>query len=310
MAWIKKNLVFVICSGVALLLLGVAIWFMFSAKGKDAAVQEELNQELSNWQSLNTGGAFPSEENIAAAKAEQERFKQFRKESAALVPIKPAPSKLSDQAFAGLLGNTIAELRSTAAAAGVVIPPQYDFTFSAQRKSLNFPAGSIETYILQLNDIKSICNVLFQARVGAIDGLQRAPISEQDAAGSEFLTSGTIISNQFAFVTPYLVTFRGFTPELAAVIEQVQRSTNFILIKSISVMPSQTGIGPLEGGNVGGGDPNLAYLQSRSTPAPVRRPDPRAKPGAPVNETAETILSEHPLQVTLLLDVVKLNPVQ
>src|SRR5688572_29606094 len=100
MAWIKKNLVFVICCGVAVALLGVAIFFWLSNSGREAQVQEELNQAVNDWNSLNTGGSFPSDENIEAAKREQEKFRQFRKDVLAVIPqVAPAP-KMNDQAFA------------------------------------------------------------------------------------------------------------------------------------------------------------------------------------------------------------------
>ena len=167
MAWIKKNLVFVICSVVALVLLGVAGWMLFSNMGRDTAIQEELNQELANWQSLNSG-SFPSQENIDAANKEKEKLLEVRKQSSSVVPLVSAPPQLSDQQFVNLLGTKIAELRTRAEQAGVALPEQYDFTFSAQRKSLNFPAGSIESWVPQLNDIEGICNVLFRARVNAV----------------------------------------------------------------------------------------------------------------------------------------------
>ncbi|MFN7140176.1 MAG: hypothetical protein ACK4UN_12650, partial [Limisphaerales bacterium] len=87
MAWIKKNLVFVICSAVALILLIVASVFLFGNMSRDGEVQEELNQVTSDWQRLNTSGSFPSQENIEAAKREQEKVRNFRKGVATVIPV-------------------------------------------------------------------------------------------------------------------------------------------------------------------------------------------------------------------------------
>lgn len=323
MAWIKKNLVFVICAAVALVLSGVAAWLMFSSMGQDTTIQEELNQELANWQQLNSG-PFPSEENIAAAKKEQQRLREFRKEAAAVIPAAIAPAKLGDQAFVTLLGSTITELRTKAEQSGVALPQQFDFTFSSQRKALNFPAGSIESWVPQLNDIQVICNVLFRARVNALDSIMRVPVSSVDTGTAEFLT-GTVVSNQFAIYTPYQITFRSFSGELSTVLEEFQSATNFIVVKSVSVAPAT---GELGGGMGGAAVPlrpaytprpaapqrvgsPLDYESSgkggagRPAPQPAYQTRPR---GTAPSAVAETVLSEQPLQVTLLLEVIKLNP--
>lgn len=323
MAWIKKNLVFVICAALALVLLGVAGWLLFSNMGRDTAIQEELNQELANWQQLNSG-AFPNQENIDAAKKEQERLRQFKKEASSIIPIASVSPKLSDQAFVNLLGTTITQLRTKAEQAGVALPQQFDFTFSAQRKSLNFPAGSIENWVPQLNDIEGICNTLFEARVNALDSLQRVPVSPVDAGSAEFLT-GTVVSNQFGIYTPYQIGFRAFSAELAEVLEKFQTASNFVVVKSVSVAPSAAESGgsavqnpvyvprqapqrldagpPVTGFEGGGGKGG-----GRPVAQPAYQP---ARPRTATTGTvAATVLSEEPLQVTLLVDVIKLNPGQ
>ncbi|MBA4148280.1 MAG: hypothetical protein H0X66_09200 [Verrucomicrobia bacterium] len=328
MAWIKKNLVFVISAAAALVLLGVAVWLWLSNMSRDTAIQEELNQELANWQQLNAG-AFPNDENIKAAKNEQERLRQFRKEAASVIPVASAAPKLSDQAFVNMLGNTIAGLRTKAEQSGVSLPEQFDFTFSAQRRSLNFPAGSIENWVPQLNDIEAICNILFAARVNALDSVQRVPVSPQDTGTGEFM-GGTVVSNQFGIFAPYQVGFRGFSGELAAVLEAFQRATNFIVVKSVFVVPAT---GEFGSGGGGGAMPTPIYYAPRPqaqqrTVSPMefdlaggkdsgaRRPvaqqpvyQQRPRTTTP-GSVAETVLSEQPLQVTLLLEVVKLNRTQ
>ncbi|MFN7139597.1 MAG: hypothetical protein ACK4UN_09670, partial [Limisphaerales bacterium] len=219
------------------------------------------------------------------------------------IPVVTPSPKMSDQAFAGLLGRTIAELRNKATASGVALPQQYDFTFAAQRRALNFPAGSIDNWIPQLNDIVAISDALFQARVNALDGIKRVPVSSQDVGEADFLTAN-IVSNQFAVFTPYEVSFRGFTPELAAVLEQMQRTTNFVVIKSVSVAPAPISAAAGDGMQV-------APVRMQQDPRRrVPQPGVQQRRGVQAGAVAETVIAEQPLQVTLQLDVVKLNPVQ
>jgi hypothetical protein len=75
------------------------------------------------------------------------------------------------------------ELQAGASNAGVVLPPNYAFTFSAQKGKLTFAPGSIEPWTAQLSEIKTICSILYEAKVNGIEGLRRVPVSPDDQGG-------------------------------------------------------------------------------------------------------------------------------
>ena len=323
MAWIKRNLFFVVGGVAALLLLGVAGFYLISNLKQDSSVTDELNQQISELRNIYNAPVHPNDDNIAAAKKDTQRVGEFLNEARKLfVPI-PTYAKTDDKGFNNLLLNTIYELQTGASNSGVALPPDYSFTFLAQRGKLTFSAGSIEPWTAQLSEIKTLCHILYQARVNAIEGMRRVPVSADDAVGTPDYLTAAITTNNIAISTPYEVTFRSFSAELAAVMNGILRSTNCLIVKTIAVEPSKAVGGALPGGfptaefnpafPTAGGRYGLESRYGRPQGFPPRGPllpQPQAPvPGAPSASTGPTVfLTERPLQITLLIDVVKLKP--
>jgi hypothetical protein len=140
---------------------------------------------------------------------------------------------------------------------------------------------------VQLGEVKTISEILFAARVNAFDGIRRVRISDDDTAGnqSDYIDEHPT-SNQQAVMTPYVVTFRSFTPELARVLTGFASAPNLFIVKSISVQPAAAA-GDASG--VG------------------RLPD---QPMPPVTGKGglQTVLKEQLLRITLEVEFVKLLP--
>ncbi len=330
MPWIKRNLVFVAGGLVALVLMGVAAFFLFSNLKKDKAVTEELNQQISELRRISDQEVHPGTEtvdNIGAAKQQQQQMHEFLGDARKLFVPVPTYEKTNDKGFNNLLGNTIYELQTGASNAGVVLQPQYAFTFQAQRGKLTFAPGSIEPWTAQLSEIKAICNILYGAKINALEGLRRVPVSPDDPTGTADYLATTIVTNDISIVTPYEVTFRSFSGELGAVMDGILRSTNCFIVKTINVEPSKV---PIPGANPNLPQPGQFNPGFATPPAAVQGskgfesryggplegvPAPRqVAPAAPVvgraaaPAVAQVFLYEKPLRVTLLIDVVKLKP--
>lgn len=321
MPWIKRNIFFVAGGLVALVLMGVAGYFLFSNLSRDAAVTEELNQQIQELRRISEADPHPGTEevdNISAARKEQQRLEEFLADARKLFVPVPTYEKTDDQGFNNLLGNTIYQLQTTASNAGVVLPPDYSFTFQAQRGRLSFDRESIEPLMAQLGEVKTICNILFEAKVNSLEGMRRVPVSTNDPAGTADYLNATLVTNDISIVAPYEVTFRSFSDELGEVMNGILRSTNCLIVKSLTVEQSLAGPG---------GDPNAALGGSYYPPttgipgggryggfderygAPRAFPQPSV-PGRPVarSTTPQVFLSEKPLRITLLIDVVKIKP--
>ncbi len=67
----------------------------------------------------------------------------------------------------------------------MLLPPNYGFSFEAQRSIVKFAPGSLPPLAVQLGEVKTISEILFASRVNSLDGIQRARVSDDDTAGPQ-----------------------------------------------------------------------------------------------------------------------------
>jgi hypothetical protein len=198
---------------------------------------------------------------------------------------------------------------------GVALPPNYDFSFAAQRPLVQFAPGSLDPLAVQLGEVKLISEILFATRINALDGIQRVRVSDDDAKGPQAdYVDEQPVTNGLAVVTPYVVTFRCFTPELSRVLAGFAASPNAFVIKSANVQPAGgQSATPLA---MADAPPQMGFVPGmrshfRGQPMPV---DPAAaQPAAPVQNAPgkgglQMALKEQLLRVTLEVEHVKLLP--
>jgi len=210
----------------------------------------------------------------------------------------PSGSPVQSEAYASGLRHTIDLLQHEASDASVSLPPKYDFSFTAERPLVKFAPGSLELLAVQLGEVKTICEILFAAHINALDGIQREKVSADDASGpqSDYLGQQTT-TNEIACVTPYVVTFRCFTPELAKVVSSFTTCSNAFIIKSVNVLPA------VASSPAGAANPAPATDSNSGQPvAAVPSPAAGSKGGL------QTVLKEQLLRVTMELELVKLLP--
>ncbi|MEI8043141.1 MAG: Amuc_1100 family pilus-like protein [Verrucomicrobiota bacterium] len=350
MDWIKRNLYFLIGSLVALALMGLAGWYFYSKWEANTALMGQLDEQYAKLKHLQEQNPHPGSEkvdNIQAAKEQQKQLRAWSQKACAhFQKIPPIPltqsGKVTSREFSDALSRTIDQLQRQASAANVALPPKsasgqtYSFSFEEQRPKLAFAAGSLEPLSVQLGEIKAICDVLFHARINALDGLQRERVSEDDQKGPlTDYTSDKSVTNELAVLTPYEVTFRCFSSELASVLAGFASSPAGLIVKSINVEPAAamaamtdpaapaaaTYVAPVQTyapappppmaeRGPGGMPDRYGIAQRRYTPPPVAQPaytPPPAGAGAKSKGGLPTVLDEKQLKVTLVLVVVKLT---
>jgi hypothetical protein len=222
-------------------------------------------------------------------------------------PIPAIPGEnCTSEAFARELRRTVDTLQHEADSAGVMLPPKYDFSFSAQRPLVRFAPGSLKLLAVQLGEVKAIAETVFSARANTLDGIQRVRVSEDDLVGpaGDYIDNHAV-TNDLAVITPYVVSFRCFTPELARVISAFSVAPNTFLIKAVNVQLAGTAL-------VGSSDNNNANT-SGFVPGRMPFTDPSAQPVQPVQPVAgkgglQTVLKEQLLRVTLEVEIIKLLP--
>ncbi len=327
MQWIKKNLFFVIGGVIALALMVFAILYVLDSMKNSSGVQEEINQQITELQRLYDKEPFPSDENIAVAKQEQQRLEDFLAQAKAYFASVPPFPATDNHGFQELLGTTIYDLQKQASATGVILPPQYAFTFSGQRNALQLSPASINPWLTQLSEIKTICSVLYQSKIIELYGLRRIAVTDDDRRQqntADYLPNEGIVTNQTAIFAPYEISFRGFSSELASVLSGFLQSSNCILVKSVSIEPAPFVQSP--NAAVVSANPAAAYA-ARAVAPPVsaapsedRYGGAAVRPAAPVRQYAApavakpaaiapaiTVLQERPLRITMLIETVKLR---
>ncbi len=282
MSWIKRNLYFLIGSAIALALIGLAGWFLYTKWQLNGDNLAKLNADYATLSELNGKKPHPGNDkidNIAAAVNQTTQLLAFKEKARAhfqrILPIPDVPkAELTDQSFATNFSRTINQLQRDATNASITVPADYYFSFQGQARKLSFAAGSLETLSRQLGEVKALCDVLFNAKINQIDGIRRECVSPDDklsGSSGDYLPDKSLTNAQ-AVISPYELTFRCFSQELGSVVAGFACSPYSIVIKALNV----EGLGP--------GDllaPTPAALAPTPPPAAV------AAPSQPVNQETE-----------------------
>ena len=337
MAWIKRNLFFVMGGILALGLLGAAGFYNYKGWSHNTAAFNQLNEIYGTLRNLTGQKPSPGNDkvdNIAAAREQERKIQDWIQQAAAdyFQPIAPIPNTgnnaVSSEAFAGALRRTIDQLQHEAEAASVTLPPQYNFSFKAQRDLVRFQPGSLGSLAAQFGEVRTIAEILYAAKVNSLDGIQRVRVSDDDANGPQAdYFDGHSVTNNLAVLTPYQITFRSFSPEVGEVLAGFASSPHGFIVKSINVQPAgaaaatapetaatETAVPMLAVTETV--EPMLAQPMPSHLPAGLRD-RPAAPPAAPPTTLPtrvpgrgglQTVLNEQLLRVTLVVEVVKLLP--
>ena len=295
MGWIKRNLFFVIGSVIALVLLGMAGFYTYKSWSANRDAMSNLQSAYSQLQNDKNQNPTPSQENIAAAEQQDQQLRDWITQAQAhFEPIAPIPNPpdgvITKEEFAGTLRKTIYQMQQEAVNDNVELPPDYGFSFAAERNLDVFAPGSLNPLASHLGEVKALCEILFSANVNALDGIQRESVSDNDTAGpqSDYLTDKTRATDTVT-VTPYMVTFRCFSTDLANVLSKMASSDYGFVVTGVNVMPA--GASAASGGDNGNGGGGNG-----------------AMPAYPVGKGGlQTVLDEQLLRVTMGVEVVKLN---
>jgi hypothetical protein len=341
MDWIKRNLMFVIGAVVSLGLLGVAGFYNFSGWKQNADEREKLNTAYEELKRLNTLNPHPGGgkvDNVKLAKEQQKELTAFIGKLAAhfaRIPSIPDTANVTSMEFASVLQQTIDQLQREATNNSVILPLKYTFSFTVHVGRVQFAPGSLAPLAAQLGEVRAICGIQNQSKVNSLDGIRRERVSTDDASGppTDYLELKSV-TNEMAVITPYEVTFRCFTPELAAVLDGMAVSPHGLLVKSINVEPvaaslflSPEGMAPtpvpayapvpaplaVPGRPEFGAGSDAAFRARYG--GEVRGPALPAQPlaalplAAPVAKpSVQTLVREKQIRVTMLIQVVKLLP--
>jgi hypothetical protein len=327
MAWIKRNLIFVVTMIVGLALAGVAGYFVYTAAGAEGEAKDQYTSALNDLTTLQQKNPLPSKANIEIANDDSARVANLAKNLGSAFVNFPAPPALDAREFIDYLNTNLNSFRLMATNANVtLIAPDYAFSFGAEANTLSFPTSNFKPWEQEMEQIKAIVAILCNAKINSLDMLQRAPMGGEDANayGPDYVPNATVVSNQTEVELPYRIAFHCFSGEVAKVLVGFAQSDHCFLVKDIDVTTSASVPGYAEptyaqpaAAAVYQPQIDSRYRQSGIRGDPRRRGRPMFMPppemvqaavAAPAAPTGpETILKPMPLFVTITVDAVELK---
>ena len=314
MAWIKRNLFFVIGGVVALVLLGGAGFYIWQGMQRNSKAYTDLTEVVGTLKTLTDQKPSPGGDKFDNTKIASQQDKDLQAwiaaSSASFQPIPAIPpgGSVTGASFSGALQKTVDTLLHEADTAGVILPSGFYFSFTAEKNRVTFSPAGLDLLAVQLGEVKAISEIMFSTRVNAFDSIQRVRMSDDDAAGqlSDYIDERPV-TNELAVITPYVIGFRCFTPELARVMSGFATASNTFIVKYVNVQPAGAAMaipgGPGMVGEAGGMPPARmmgegGYPPAQVAPAPVVT----GKGGL------QTVLKEQLLRITMEIELVKLLP--
>jgi hypothetical protein len=318
MSWIKRNLFFVISAAIALGLLAAAGMYDYKNWQRNKTALSTLNETYAALQRLNRERPSPGNDQINNIQAAREQERQLRawirRAGRYFQPIPPVPDSsngaITDAQFAAARDHTLNQLQVEAANASVTLPPNYGFSFEAERTLVRFANGSLGPLAQQLGEVKAICEILYAAKVNSLDGIRRVRVSGDDASGpqSDYLDAKAVTNNQAVFM-PYEVTFRGFSQDVANVLTSLAASPHGFIVKGINVQPAAAAAAAVAATATVTRTSSFVPIPGGFAQPPTSPPSAYAQPPAPTGRGGlPTVLNEQLLSVTMEIDIVKILP--
>ena len=233
-------------------LFGLAGWFLYVKIEKDKGLTEELNTATESLRTLSKRNPHPGTadlDNISTAANDQKALtnllEEMRRQFPQPVVAGTSSNRLSadeaSRAFKFALDEAIEKLNQKALTYGVDLPPKFYFTFEPQQNKMAFSTNTIGALSAQLVEVTQLVELILSAKPAAIVGLKRIPVAPDDTGTQSFLVDKPV-TNQWAVLTPYEVTFQGSSGQLAAVLEGFMHGNHNFVVRNVRIPPATAAI--------------------------------------------------------------------
>jgi type II secretory pathway pseudopilin PulG len=327
MQWLKSNLILVISIVVSLALIGGSGFYFYSKISSEKEAEAQLAQLQASLQEYQNKVPSATKANVEAAQQVQKQLLEFKAKAEKFFPVLNTNKSARVDDFGAYLLSSLFNLQRDAQRASTALPTNFSFGFAAQRELLQFDTAKIPLLTLQVEDVKALCAVLYQAKVYEITQVRRAMTATQDTTGQsaqpqDYLSTRSIVTNEVvnAVISPYEITFKCSSAELAVVMEGLAHSSNGFIVKAVRVEPADIPgqEGDASDASGGGGAASFSarmaarYGLGARGGARMRPPGPGMSPsGVPAPQVKKgpgIVLNEKPLMVAVLVDAMKLSP--
>ena len=233
---------------------------MNKAKATVTKVETDYTAAVARRATLEKGQALGSSQgvkvdskNVAEANDEAEIYRGFIKDAAEVIQRDSIEPMVGEE-FMVHMASVIEELNQRAREASVKVLTDasnvsvripYNFTFVNLRAVPQLSKDKIPELQVQLKDIRTISEVLFQSRVRSIESLQRTRVTHEDfsvAASRDFLDARYKYTNTISVVRPYKVRFQCLSGGIAKTLNGFASEENFVVIRKMEVTKPDGGM--------------------------------------------------------------------
>jgi hypothetical protein len=286
----------------SVVLLAVGTVYLARSIYKERRISHALEAATQKLALLARNDPALTAQNIEAARNEAARMADFLAQLKEHFAARSRPKQLDSISFRKYLESTRATRVAEARRAGTELPHDYWFSFDAQKGAMNFDPAALPLLGAQVADIRMLSETAFDAHANRLIWLRRAPIDGHDNPQSQDCLASSPLTNTWTTSLPYMLSFDGFSPELAAVLETLNRSGQCLVVSNLTVEPApQPGGAPVLAASTEASSA-LDYYRRYHLPFSELSAVPVARP-----EGARSMLEEKPLRFTLLVESVQLR---
>ena len=200
--------------------------------------------------------------NVIVINADADSYQQFIDNSGQVLEHAAKIQPMSNIEFGNFLVRTIALLNKKAKASYVDLPKStngiYGFTFGLLMGRAELAEDKIPELQVQLQDVDTISEVLFQSRVQSITQIQRNRVTLEDMLAKSdprYLETRQKYTNSVSVVRPYKVKFQCLSDGVALALSGFASQKTFFAIRNVTIAPPGAGVssGGGQGAGYGGG---------------------------------------------------------
>lgn len=234
----------------ALAVAGLSAAYLIKAVAAMRVERERVQTCRAELSRLWKTSVSPTESNVALIEADLEEQRKFF--AACLPLLQPTPvTNLNVEEFKVVLKRTLAGLHQSAAVAQVERASTAAFSFESVADVYKLSDAAIPLLAAQLEEIRTLCEALFRARILHLISVRRVAVCEYDKPkGAEFIggrtevkaihVPATLVSGPGSRplkieVWPYELTFECQSQALAAVMDEIGSSPQLRIIRTLAV---------------------------------------------------------------------------
>ena len=198
--------------------------------------------------------------NVTAINADADSYEKFINNSGQVLEHAAKIQPLNNIEFGNHLVMSVALLNKKAKDSRVKLPVStnkvYGFTFGLLLASTELSEDKVPELQVQLQDVETISEVLFQSRVQSIAQIQRNRVTLEDKKAMgypQYLEDRYKYTNSVAVVRPYKVRFQCLSDGVALALSGFASQKTFFVVRNVEITPPGAAV------PAGGGQGSMSY---------------------------------------------------